>query len=127
MRISGIILHTSYFEDYLSFLTEVLELELNHLTDFSMRLDLFDHRLEIRRAMGNSDHGVEIEFSLFEDEFSELADRIHFFYYRKPSSKFLITQVENEGFELLDPDGRIWKFRSFPREKKSFDPPQTHV
>ncbi len=127
MRISGIILHTSYFEDYLSFLTEVLELELNDLTDFSMRLDLFDHRLEIRRAMGNSDHGVEIEFTLFDDEFSELADRIHFFYYRKPSSKFLITSVENEGFELLDPDGRIWKFKSFPREIKSSETIRSYV
>jgi hypothetical protein len=112
MRLIGITLETVYFEDYLSFLTEVLELELNELTDISMRLDLQNTWLEIKK-IPSAPHQVasNVEFSLDEDEFQALIQRVNFFYYRKGSSKFILLKSSKEICELVDPDGRIWRLK----------------
>lgn len=128
MRLSGLTLETVYFEDYLSFLTEVLELELFELTDISMRLDLQGTWLEIKKVP-SAPHQVasNVEFSLDHDEFDALTQKVSFFYYRRGSSRFLFLGADKECCDLVDPDGRVWRFKSssfltpvYPTESVSF-------
>lgn len=113
MRLSGLTLETVYFEDYLSFLTEVLELELTELTDISMRLDLSSTWLEIKKVP-SAPHVVatKVEFGLDSDEFLALTHKVTFFYYRKGPSRFLLLGHDHEKCELVDPDGRVWRFKN---------------
>lgn len=113
MRLSGLTLETVYFEDYLSFLTEVLELELFELTDISMRLDLQGTWLEIKKVP-SAPHQVasNVEFSLDEEEFNALTQKVSFFYYRRGASRFLYLGADKERCEVVDPDGRVWRFKS---------------
>jgi hypothetical protein len=113
MRFSGLTLQTEYFEDYLSFLTEVLELELQELTDISMRLDLNGTYLEIKKVP-EAPHQVasNVEFSLGQQEFRALVDRVSFFYYRKGPNRFLYLGATLSSCEVVDPDGRVWRFRN---------------
>lgn len=113
MRLSGLTLETVYFEDYLSFLTEVLELELNELTDISMRLDLSSTWLEIKKVP-SAPHQVasNVEFALDDDEYEALNQKVSFFYYRKGPSRFLFLGSSPERCELVDPDGRVWRFKN---------------
>jgi len=112
MRLSGLSLETAYFEDYLSFLTEVLELELCELTDISMKLDLKGTWLEIKKVPC-APHLIasHIEFILEKEDFEALMKKVSFFYYRREDSKFLFLSSDLECCELTDPDGRIWRFR----------------
>lgn len=111
MKLSGLTLETIYFEDYLSFLTEVLELELNELTDISMRLDLNDTWLEIKKVP-TAPHQVasNVEFSLSLDEYEALKQRVSFFYYRRGPTRFLLLGADQSLCHLVDPDGRVWRF-----------------
>lgn len=111
MKLRGLSLETVYFEDYLSFLTEVLELELEELTDISMRLDLQGTWLEIKKVP-SAPHTVasNVEFSLGEDEYQALTQKVSFFYYRKGPSRFLFLGSESNRCEVVDPDGRVWRF-----------------
>jgi hypothetical protein len=112
MRLSGLSLETVYFEDYLSFLTEVLELELCELTDISMKLDLKGTWLEIKKVP-SAPHlmASHIEFILEREDFEALMKKVSFFYYRREDSKFLFLSSDLECCDLTDPDGRIWRFR----------------
>ena len=114
MRLSGLTLETVYFEDYLSFLTEVLELDLNELTDISMRLDLQATWLEIKKVP-SAPHQVasNVEFSLDAEDFEALKQKVTFFYYRKGPSRFLFLGSDSETCEVVDPDGRIWRFKCY--------------
>lgn len=111
MKLSGLTLETIYFEDYLSFLTEVLELELQELTDLSMRLDLNDTWLEIKKVP-TAPHQVasNVEFSLTPDEYEALKQRVSFFYYRRGTARFLFLGADENFCRLIDPDGRTWRF-----------------
>jgi hypothetical protein len=112
MRLRGLSLETEYFEDYLAFLTEVLELDLRELTDISMRLDLKDSTwLEIKKVP-SAPHQVasNVEFSLFSEDFQALVQKVNFYYYRKGPTRFLFLGATNETCEVIDPDGRIWRF-----------------
>jgi hypothetical protein len=111
MRLSGLTLQTQYFEDYLSFLTEVLELDLTELTDISMKLDLMNTWLEIKKVP-DAPHLVatNVEFSLDSDEFEAMSHKISFYYYRKGPSRFLLLNSSEDACELIDPDGRVWRF-----------------
>lgn len=113
MRLSGLTLETVYFEDYLSFLTEVLELELFELTDISMRLDLQGTWLEIKKVP-SAPHQVasNVEFSLDSEEYEALTQKVSFFYYRRGASRFLFLGASPERCELVDPDGRVWRFKN---------------
>lgn len=113
MRLSGLTLETVYFEDYLSFLTEVLELDLFELTDISMRLDLQGTWLEIKKVP-SAPHQVasNVEFTLDSDEFEALTQKVSFFYYRRGPTRFLFLGNEDEKCELVDPDGRVWRFKN---------------
>jgi hypothetical protein len=113
MRLSGLTLETVYFEDYLSFLTEVLELELYELTDISMRLDLTQTWLEIKKVP-SAPHQVasNVEFSLDAEEFDALTQKVSFFYYRRGASRFLFLGADDDRCELVDPDGRVWRFKN---------------
>lgn len=113
MRLSGLTLETVHFEDYLSFLTEVLELELDELTDISMRLDLTSTWLEIKQVP-SAPHQVasNVEFSLDADEFHALTQKVTFFYYRKGPSRFLFLGNTDDRCEVVDPDGRVWRFKN---------------
>lgn len=113
MKLSGLTLETVYFEDYLSFLTEVLELEVVELTDISMRLDLEGTWLEILKVP-SAPHQVasNVEFCLAPFEFQNLKDKVEFFYYRKGPSRFLCLGTHADKCEVVDPDGRIWRFRN---------------
>ena len=115
MRLSGLTLETVFFEDYLSFLTEVLELDLFELTDISMRLDLQATWLEIKKVP-SAPHQVasNVEFSLAEDEYEALKQKVSFFYYRRGASRFLFLGAGNDRCELVDPDGRVWRFKNVP-------------
>ncbi len=111
MKLCGLSLETLYFEDYLSFLTEVLELELQELTDISMRLDLNQTWLEIKKAPVQGNQATScIEFSLSALEYEALKHKVSFFYYRKGPSRFLLLDVADDLCRLLDPDGRVWRF-----------------
>lgn len=114
MRLSGLTLETVYFEDYLSFLTEVLELDLNELTDISMRLDLQATWLEIKKVP-SAPHQVasNVEFSLDAEDFEALKQKVTFFYYRKGPSRFLFLGSDSETCEVVDPDGRVWRFKCY--------------
>lgn len=114
MRLSGLTLETVYFEDYLSFLTEVLELELHELTDISMRLDLQGTWLEIKKVP-SAPHTVasNVEFSLDAAEYLAMKQKVTFFYYRKGPSRFLFLGAENDRCEVVDPDGRVWRFKNY--------------
>lgn len=111
MKLSGLTLETIYFEDYLSFLTEVLELELQELTDISMRLDLKETWLEIKKVP-TAPHQVasNVEFSLSPDEYEALKQRVSFFYYRRGPNRFLFLGADDKLCYLIDPDGRVWRF-----------------
>lgn len=113
MRLSGLTLETAYFEDYLSFLTEVLELELTELTDISMKLDLTSTWLEIKKVP-SAPHQVasNVEFSLDGPAYQALTQKVDFFYYRKGPSRFLFLGSGEERCEVVDPDGRIWRFKN---------------
>lgn len=111
MKLSGLTLETVYFEDYLAFLTEVLELELFELTDISMRLDLQGTWLEIKKVpKAPFLIASNLEFLLSSEEFIALTQKIRFFYYRKTDSRFLLLNSSDRFQEVLDPDGRIWRF-----------------
>lgn len=111
MKLSGLTLETIYFEDYLSFLTEVLELELQELTDISMRLDLKETWLEIKKVP-TAPHQVasNVEFSLSFEEYEALKQRVSFFYYRRGPNRFLFLGADQNMCHLVDPDGRVWRF-----------------
>ena len=113
MRLSGLTLETVYFEDYLSFLTEVLELELDELTDISMRLNLTNTWLEIKKVP-SAPHQVasNVEFSLGQDDYEALTQKVSFFYYRKGPSRFLFLGSSESQCEVVDPDGRVWRFKN---------------
>jgi hypothetical protein len=113
MRLSGITLETEFFEDYLSFLTEVLELELKELTDISMRLDLETTWLEIKKIPQTAYiASTLIEFSLSPGEYADLVQKINFFYYRRGPSRFLLMGHDEKMFQMSDPDGREWRFQN---------------
>lgn len=111
MKLSGLTLETIYFEDYLSFLTEVLELELTELTDISMRLDLNSTWLEIKKVP-TAPHQVasNVEFSMTHEEYVALKQRVDFFYYRRGPTRFLFLGADHNLCSLVDPDGRLWRF-----------------
>lgn len=109
MRLKRLTLATAHFEDYLTFFSEVLELELVKLTDDSMELDLLGIILEIRKG----DHPVSeqsFEFSLLSEEFAAIVQKISFFYYRKGPTRFLLVDEGKFKCDLIDPDGRLWRF-----------------
>lgn len=113
MRLSGLTLQTEYFEDYLSFLTEVLELELEEITDISMKLDLVNTWLEIKKVP-EAPHQIasNVEFSLDADEYEAMVHRVSFFYYRKGPTRFLFLGANDSTCDVVDPDGRMWRFRN---------------
>lgn len=111
MKLSGLTLETVYFEDYLSFLTEVLELELQELTDISMRLDLNSTWLEIKKVpVAPHQVASNVEFSLEPAEYEALKQKVSFFYYRRGPSRFLLLGADSQHCSLVDPDGRVWRF-----------------
>lgn len=113
MILSGLTLETVYFEDYLSFLMEVLELDLTELTEISMRVDLKGTWLEIKKVTCNT-HQVasNVAFSLDSFEYEALVQKINFFYYRRGASRFLFLGADSHLCQLSDPDGRIWRFQN---------------
>jgi hypothetical protein len=113
MRLCGFTLETVYFEDYLSFLTEVLELDLFELTDISMHLDLQGTWLEIKKV-SSSPHQVisHVEFILNQEEYEALKQKVSFFYYRRGASRFLFLGATEACCEVVDPDGRLWRFKN---------------
>ncbi len=113
MKLTGLVLETEYFEDYLSFLTEVLELEVQEVTDLSMRLDLQGTWLEIKKVL-SAPHQVAtlIEFSLVERDYQDLVQKVSFFYYRHGPGRFLYLGSDEEKCHIVDPDGRTWSFRN---------------
>ena len=119
MKLSGLTLETIYFEDYLSFLTEVLELELQELTDISMRLDLVETWLEIKKVpVAPHQLATNVEFSLSSEEYEALKQRVSFFYYRVGPTRFLFLGADNDLCSLVDPDGRVWRFTSLQPSQK---------
>lgn len=113
MKLGGLVLHTQYFEDYLSFLTEVLELDLTSLTDISMRLSLTSGYLEIKKVPTSHDHqSATVVFELDDDDYEDLVSKLTFFFYRRGPARFLLMQQNSSYCEISDPDGRIWRFES---------------
>jgi hypothetical protein len=112
MKLTGLILETEYFEDYLSFLTEVLELEVQEVTDLTMRLDLQGTWLEIKRVL-SAPHQVAtlIEFSLDDEDYQDLVQKVSFFYYRHGPGRFLYLGNDEVKCHIVDPDGRTWTFK----------------
>ncbi len=111
MKVSGLTLETIYFEDYLSFLTEVLELELDDLTETSMRLVFDSTWFEIKKV-SEAPHqsATSVEFSLSEDEYQALVQKVSFFYYRRGPTRFLYLGTDSFDCKVVDPDGRTWRF-----------------
>ena len=123
MKLSGLTLETVYFEDYLSFLTEVLELELQELTDISMRLDLNETWLEIKKVPTAPHHvASNVEFSFSPPEYEDLKQKLSFFYYRRGPSRFLLLKTDSDHCSLVDPDGRVWRFIPLFEKQKPKSP-----
>jgi hypothetical protein len=115
MKLLGLRLDTNHFEDYLSFLTEVLELELAHLDETSMHLQLPGNWLEIRKVACAPQHkNLFIRFALDPDEYQSLVNKISFFYYRKGQTSFQVESLDSKICSLIDPDGRSWCFSHGP-------------
>lgn len=115
MKLLGLTLETTHFEDYLSFLTEVLELELAYLDDHSMHLELQGNFLEIRKSDIAPQHkNLLIRFALDPDEYKSLVNKISFFTYRKGESVFQVETLDAKICRLIDPDGRAWCFSHIP-------------
>jgi len=115
MKLLGLRLDTIHFEEYLSFLTEVLELELAYLDDTSMHLQLEGNMLEIRKVASAPQHeNLFIRFSLDREEYEGLVNKISFFYYRKGQTSFQVEKLDSQTCSLLDPDGRAWCFSHGP-------------
>lgn len=113
MRLSGLSLETVYFEDYLSFLVEVLELELTELTDISMKLDLNSTWLEVKKVpVSPKQLATTVEFMLDADDYLALKQKVDFFYYRRGPTRFLFLGADEDLCALVDPDGRVWRFVS---------------
>ncbi len=111
MRLLGLTLETIHFEDYLSFLTEVLELELSELGDDFMILELQGTWLEIRKtSFAPKQTEILVRFIMTHEEYESLVNKISFFYYRKGETSFQISSLDHENCQLLDPDGRRWFF-----------------
>ncbi len=128
MKLCGLSLETAYFEDYLSFLVEVLELELFELTDISMKLDLQGTWLEIKKVpVAPYQVATHIEFDLTIDEFLALKQKVTFFYYRRGPSRFLPLGVDQESCSIVDPDGRLWRFKHSLTLSPSLEPQTTFV
>lgn len=112
MKLGGLVLYTQYFEDYLSFLIEVLELDLTELSEHSMKLTLQSGFLEIKRiASAFEQTNTTVVFELETEDFLDLVSKISFFYYRKGPSRFNFQSHSSIHCELTDPDGRIWQFK----------------
>lgn len=119
MKLAGLVLFTQYFEDYLSFLTEVLELELTELSATSMKLNLSSGFLEIKKIpVASEEHHTTVVFELDEEDFCDLVAKLSFFYYRHGPSRFLMKQNNSTFCELSDPDGRVWRFQLAETLKK---------
>lgn len=115
MRLLGLRLDTNHFEDYLSFLTEVFELELAYLDDSSMHLKLQGNEVEIRKVASAPQHeNLFIRFALDPDEYESLVNKISFFYYRKGQTSFQVEKIDSQICSLIDPDGRSWCFSHGP-------------
>lgn len=111
MRLLGLTLDTNHFDEYLSFLTEVLELDLSYLDGESMHLTLQGTELVIRKASFAPQHkDVFIRFLLSPDEYESLVNKLSFFSYRKGKSAFSVRKLDIHQCHLLDPDGRAWCF-----------------
>ncbi len=109
MRLNRLTLSTEFFEDYLSFFTEVLEFDVFSLSDHAIEVDLQGTILEIRQGQ-KSVSLEEFEFELSADEFEAMTQKISFFYYRKGPTRFLLTRLADAYCDLQDPDGRRWRF-----------------
>ena len=115
MRLLGLRLDTIHFDDYLSFLTEVLELDLAYLDDSSMHLKLQGNVVEIRKVASAPQHkNLFIRFALDRDEYESLVNKISFFYYRKGQTSFQVEKLDSQIISLIDPDGRAWCFSHGP-------------
>lgn len=125
MRLKRLSFETSYFEDYLSFFTEVLELDLSYLSDVAMELDFQGTILEIRQGSSVSP-SQEFEFCLLADEFEAMMHKISFFYYRKGPTRFLLTHHDDIKCDLIDPDGRLWRFSQPSLKQTHFSTPASH-
>lgn len=111
MMFGGLVFYTQSYEEYLSFLTEVLELEVDEISDSQMRLALAGQFLEIRKEhQAQNQQGTTLVFNLSEDKFFDLVARLSFFYYRHDSSRFLLSEKSAHYLEIKDPEGRIWRF-----------------
>lgn len=111
MRINSITLETAHFEDYLSFMTEVLELDLTELSEEKMSLDMQGTTLIIKKCLSAAYRPeTEIEFALETDDYQAMMNKISFFYYRKGPTRFLLTGHDDIKCNLIDPDGRSWRF-----------------
>jgi hypothetical protein len=69
--------------------------------------------LEIKKVP-SAPHQVasNVEFCLDGAEYQALTQKVDFFYYRKGPSRFLFLGSGNERCEVVDPDGRIWRFKN---------------
>jgi hypothetical protein len=111
MRLKKLIFKTSFFEDYLSFFTEVLELELLESSNESHLFQLDDSMVEIlRTAPGTTYESTKLEYELNTREYKSLIQKLKFFYYRHGASRFLPVMMNDEVCQLIDPDGRVWFF-----------------
>lgn len=111
MRLLGLTLDTNHFDEYLSFLTEVLELDLSHLDDQSMILTLHGIELVIRKNTVASQHkDLFIRFMLSPEEYESLVNKLSFYSYRKGKVAFSVGKLDVHQCILRDPDGRAWCF-----------------
>jgi hypothetical protein len=110
MKPYGIVLETSKFEEYLSFMTEVLELDLFSLSETSMRFKMQDYWFEIRKSSKTlAQMAAQICFTLDDEEFESLKSKMDFLHYRRDAGFYLSSLSENK-LQIVDPDGQVWSF-----------------
>jgi hypothetical protein len=111
MNITGLSLETTFFEDYQSFLTDVLGFDRCEINDNLMHFEMNQVCIEIRKKTGPdySLPGLHMVFSLSSDDYVSLRQRLSFYDYRKVNSRFEHEESE-KGIRVLDPDGREWRF-----------------
>lgn len=123
MRLTKLIFKTSFFEDYLSFFTEVLELEVLESSIDAHLFQLEDSKIEILRTVpGTTYESTKLEYELNTREYESFIQRLKFFYYRHGASRFLPVIMNDEICQFIDPDGRVWVFTVPATKERDFHP-----
>jgi predicted lactoylglutathione lyase len=118
MQLSTVTLEAKDVPSTVSYLSELLDLEIVALGDDEILLR--NHKIEFKVVPGakNKSRGnIVFDMSVDEaEELNELSQKAQFLHYRFGEKCSVAKRKSNESLEeleLTDPDGRLWRFTTF--------------